>query len=134
MNAALEAESTLTDRYQTTVPETVRRALKLGKRDKLQYPIRPDGKAIFWAAIISTGSAPNSFSNIGCFSATTWKVKSSCTLGLVETSTIVIASVLMKAQAGQGRLDQLGEKTNPYFEAGTPEACEPKKLVTAGLT
>jgi len=29
-----EVESTLTDRYQTTVPETVRRALKLGKRDK----------------------------------------------------------------------------------------------------
>ena len=26
-----EVESTLTDRYQTTVPETVRRALKLGK-------------------------------------------------------------------------------------------------------
>jgi len=41
LNAALEAESTLTDRDQTTVPETVRRALKLGKPDKLQYTIRP---------------------------------------------------------------------------------------------
>ena len=29
MAATLEAESTLTDRYQTTVPETVRRALRL---------------------------------------------------------------------------------------------------------
>lgn len=31
---SLDAESTLMDRYQTTVPETVRRALGLGKRDK----------------------------------------------------------------------------------------------------
>lgn len=42
----LEAESTLTDRYQTTVPETVRRALKLGKRDKIHYTITPDGDVI----------------------------------------------------------------------------------------
>jgi antitoxin PrlF len=41
MAATLEVESTLTDRYQTTVPETVRRALKLGKRDKIHYTIRP---------------------------------------------------------------------------------------------
>ncbi|MFM8481213.1 MAG: type II toxin-antitoxin system PrlF family antitoxin, partial [Gammaproteobacteria bacterium] len=33
MPAAMQVESTLTDRYQTTVPETVRRALRLGKRD-----------------------------------------------------------------------------------------------------
>ena len=33
MPATLEVQSTLTDRYQITVPETVRRALKLGKRD-----------------------------------------------------------------------------------------------------
>lgn len=43
MAATLEVESTLTDRYQTTIPETVRRALKLGKRDKIHYAIRPDG-------------------------------------------------------------------------------------------
>ena len=43
MPATLEAESTLTDRYQTTVPETVRRALRLHKRDKIQYVIRPSG-------------------------------------------------------------------------------------------
>lgn len=35
--------STLTDRYQTTVPEAVRRALNLGKRDRIAYTIRPDG-------------------------------------------------------------------------------------------
>lgn len=32
-----ECESTLTDRYQTTVPAQVRTALKLGKQDKLHY-------------------------------------------------------------------------------------------------
>jgi antitoxin PrlF len=46
MPTSLEAESTLTDRYQTTVPETVRRALRLGKRDKMHYSIRPDGQVV----------------------------------------------------------------------------------------
>ena len=46
MSATLEVESTLTDRYQTTVPETVRRALKLTKRDKIHYTIRPGGEVV----------------------------------------------------------------------------------------
>ena len=46
MATNFEAESTLTDRYQTTVPETVRRALHLGKRDKIQYTIRPSGEVL----------------------------------------------------------------------------------------
>lgn len=46
MPTNFEAESTLTDRYQTTVPETVRRALKLRKRDKLHYTIRPGGEVL----------------------------------------------------------------------------------------
>lgn len=46
MLAALTTESTLTDRYQTTVPETVRRALHLGKRDKILYTIRPNGEVV----------------------------------------------------------------------------------------
>lgn len=50
MATTLEVESTLTDRYQTTVPETVRRALKLGKRDKLHYTIRPDGAVLITRA------------------------------------------------------------------------------------
>lgn len=50
MAATLEVESTLTDRYQTTVPETVRRALKLGKRDKIHYTIRPDGAVVITRA------------------------------------------------------------------------------------
>jgi antitoxin PrlF len=39
-------ESTLTDRYQTTVPEAVRRALKLEKRDKIRYSILPGGEVV----------------------------------------------------------------------------------------
>ena len=44
MNAILQAESTLTDRYQTTVPEPVRRALGLKKRDAIHYELLPDGQ------------------------------------------------------------------------------------------
>jgi len=44
------AESTLTDRYQTTVPEPVRLALKLSKRDKLRYELRPDGSVVMTRA------------------------------------------------------------------------------------
>ncbi len=38
------AESTLTDRYQTTIPETVRKLLGLGKRDKISYSVASDGR------------------------------------------------------------------------------------------
>ncbi|TXH92195.1 MAG: type II toxin-antitoxin system PrlF family antitoxin [Pseudomonas sp.] len=50
MAATLEVESTLTDRYQTTVPEIVRRALQLGKRDKIHYTIRPGGEVVLTRA------------------------------------------------------------------------------------
>lgn len=50
MANTLEVESTLTDRYQTTVPETVRRALKLNKRDKIHYSIQPDGAVLLTRA------------------------------------------------------------------------------------
>ena len=39
-------ESTLTDRYQTTVPEPVRKALGLSKRDKICYTIQADGGVV----------------------------------------------------------------------------------------
>lgn len=58
MPATLEVESTLTDRYQTTVPETVRRALKLGKRDKIHYTIRPDGEVVLSRAAPAEGDDP----------------------------------------------------------------------------
>ncbi len=51
MIARIDAESTLTDRYQTTIPEPVRRALKLGKRDKLHYAIQPGGEVILSKAL-----------------------------------------------------------------------------------
>lgn len=46
MPALIAAESTLTDRYQTTVPEPVRKALGLTKRDKISYVIRSDGEVV----------------------------------------------------------------------------------------
>lgn len=58
MAAALEVESTLTDRYQTTVPETVRRALKLGKRDKIHYSICDDGAVLLTRADESKAEDP----------------------------------------------------------------------------
>jgi antitoxin PrlF len=42
----LQLESTLTDRYQTTVPDTVRKALGLGKRDRIRYTIQPSGEVL----------------------------------------------------------------------------------------
>lgn len=39
-------ESTLTDRYQTTVPDAVRKALHLNKREKIRYTIQPDGNVV----------------------------------------------------------------------------------------
>ncbi|MFM8927879.1 MAG: type II toxin-antitoxin system PrlF family antitoxin, partial [Rhodoluna sp.] len=38
-----EEESSLTDRYQTTVPKQVRKALGLSKRDKLEWIIDESG-------------------------------------------------------------------------------------------
>lgn len=58
MPATLDVESTLTDRYQTTVPETVRRALRLGKRDKIHYTIRSSGEVVLTRAEASDGADP----------------------------------------------------------------------------
>lgn len=58
MPATLEAESTLTDRYQTTVPETVRRALRLSKRDKIHYAIRASGEVVLTRADAAEDADP----------------------------------------------------------------------------
>ncbi|WP_295998431.1 type II toxin-antitoxin system PrlF family antitoxin [Rugamonas sp.] len=58
MADTIDVESTLTDRYQTTVPETVRRALGLRKRDKLQYSIRPGGEVVLRRAEASQADDP----------------------------------------------------------------------------
>ncbi|ARD43216.1 type II toxin-antitoxin system PrlF family antitoxin [Colwellia sp. PAMC 21821] len=44
--ATLETESTLTDRFQTTVPSIVRKALHLNKKDKIKFIIQPNGSVI----------------------------------------------------------------------------------------
>lgn len=58
MPTILDVESTLTDRYQTTVPETVRRALRLGKRDKIHYTIRPTGEVVLTRVEASEADDP----------------------------------------------------------------------------
>ena len=44
MHSLLQATSTLTDRYQTTIPEPVRELLQLHKRDKITYIVEGDGR------------------------------------------------------------------------------------------
>jgi len=39
-------QSTVTDKFQTTIPLAVRRALKLAPRQKVSYEIRTDGSAV----------------------------------------------------------------------------------------
>ncbi len=50
MSTTLELESTLTDRYQTTVPDAVRRALRLGKRDRIRYLVQDNGSVVLQRA------------------------------------------------------------------------------------
>lgn len=45
-SAIEEVESALTDRYQTTVPQPVRRALGLRKRDRIRYAFRANGEVV----------------------------------------------------------------------------------------
>jgi bifunctional DNA-binding transcriptional regulator/antitoxin component of YhaV-PrlF toxin-antitoxin module len=39
-------QSTVTDKFQTTIPLEVRRALKLSPRQKVTYELRRDGSAV----------------------------------------------------------------------------------------
>lgn len=41
-----EVESALTERYQTTVPQPVRQALGLRKRDRIRYSFRSNGEVV----------------------------------------------------------------------------------------
>lgn len=50
MNATIEIDSTLTDRYQTTVPASVRLALNLERRDRIHYMIRSNGEVVLTRA------------------------------------------------------------------------------------
>jgi bifunctional DNA-binding transcriptional regulator/antitoxin component of YhaV-PrlF toxin-antitoxin module len=40
------SQSTITDKFQTTIPVAVREALKLSPRQRVSYEVRPDGSAI----------------------------------------------------------------------------------------
>jgi len=44
--AVIEAVGSLTERYQTTVPASVRRALKLGKHDKIVFKVMEDNRVL----------------------------------------------------------------------------------------
>lgn len=44
MTALAQDVSKLTDRYQTTVPSSVRKQLKLGKGDQIRYSTEPNGR------------------------------------------------------------------------------------------
>ena len=54
MSQRFETESTLTDRYQTTVPELIRKALGVGKREKIKYSIQDDGSVVMSKAVVDT--------------------------------------------------------------------------------
>ena len=41
-----EAESTLTQRYQTTIPAPIRKALNLSKQDKIRYTIEANNRVV----------------------------------------------------------------------------------------
>lgn len=43
------AQSTITDKFQTTIPLEVRQALKLTPRQRVDYEVRPDGSAVLRA-------------------------------------------------------------------------------------
>lgn len=43
---ALVVQSTLTDRFQTTIPTAVRKALQLSKRDRIEFTIQGDGTVL----------------------------------------------------------------------------------------
>lgn len=61
MRPTLEVESSLTDRYQTTVPDAVRRALRLGKRDRIRYLVQKDGSVVLQRADESDDPALGAF-------------------------------------------------------------------------
>ena len=58
MASVLQAESSLTDRFQTTVPGLVRKALKLGKRAKIRYALQADGTVVMSRAVVEKQDDP----------------------------------------------------------------------------
>jgi antitoxin PrlF len=56
--SVMTVESTLTDRYQTTVPSEVRKALGLSKSDKLVYSIKADGSVVVTKSVAEASQDP----------------------------------------------------------------------------
>lgn len=86
MTASFEVESTLTDRYQTTVPEIVRRALKLGKRDKIHYTISPSGEVVLTRVEASDSDIQCSVSSSPFWMLTSHVIPSGCHLWMPGSS------------------------------------------------
>ena len=55
MSALSEDVSKLTDRYQTTVPSSVRKQLNLGKGDRIRYCTEPNGRIYIEAMVAEEG-------------------------------------------------------------------------------
>lgn len=52
------SESTLTQRYQTTIPAPVRKALNLNKSDKILYTIESDNRVVISRVVEETEDDP----------------------------------------------------------------------------
>lgn len=52
------SESTITQRYQTTIPAPVRQALNISKNDKILYTIEADNRVVISRVIKDTQSDP----------------------------------------------------------------------------
>jgi len=48
MTLSLYSDSKLTNRYQTTIPQMVRKVLRLEKNDKIRYAVQTDGSVIIF--------------------------------------------------------------------------------------
>lgn len=57
-SAILTEESTLTERYQSTIPAAVRKVLKLRKGEKIRYIISDDGRVELTRADIAEADDP----------------------------------------------------------------------------
>lgn len=58
MISNLEVESTLTDKYQTTIPDPIRKALNLRKRDKIRFALKSDGTVMLNRAAPTENNDP----------------------------------------------------------------------------
>lgn len=58
MPLTFEARSTLTARYQTTIPKSIRLALRLGKGGRIRYTVRPTGEVVLTRAQSADAADP----------------------------------------------------------------------------